>query len=142
MPRITKYSRWQAQPKENFFSQIWNWFLSFDKFTRTFIVSGMLILIAVPGIVAQQTGFFTHAGGSVFTTCVAPPPGFSQEQLDMISQSRKVNWCRTLAQNIIPAAQDTPIPQDAPSSDNNIFSGVISGVEQFFLMLRKMFVGY
>lgn len=143
MPSMTKYSNFKTSSQGNLFSNIWDWFFALDKLTRMYVITGILIMIAVPSIVAEQTGFFTHAGSSVFTTCVEPPAGFSQQELDMMSQSRKVNWCRTLAQNITQQTlQNTADSTDTQSLGGTIFSPLSNALSRLFQSIRKLLLGY
>ncbi|MDE2590206.1 MAG: hypothetical protein KGL95_11170 [Patescibacteria group bacterium] len=136
----------KGNPFSNMFSNLSNWFFSFDKFTRVSIVTGVVIILCVPAIIGQETGFFSHAGNSLFTTCVEPPPGFDEQELQMMSQSRKVNWCRTLAQaQTNPqgnSAQDSGDQGNNQPTNNTIFFPVVTAFQQFYLTIRKLLLGY
>jgi hypothetical protein len=51
----------QEIPRESNFHKLRNWFNKFDKFTKAFLVTMLLILMAIPIILTQKTNLFSRA---------------------------------------------------------------------------------
>jgi hypothetical protein len=53
-------------PKEFFLNRVWNWFSKFDMFVRLYIATMLLIILAIPIMVTQQTNRSSHAAGNSY----------------------------------------------------------------------------
>lgn len=145
MARILTFSSRQRRPKDSLGDKLhglWDSFLSLDFFTRTAVIIGLLIAITVPVIVGEQTGFFSHAASGIFSNCIVPPPNFSQQDLQLLSQTRKVNWCNTLAQNTTVATTAQQDVAQAGQSGSDATTGFFSPIIQFLLKIRLLFIGH
>ena len=130
-------------PKENFIDKLKSLWLDTDTFTKLTVIIGVIFALVTPVFIAQKTGLFIHAGSSVYSTCINPPAGFDQQELDLLSQTKHINWCKTLAQNFSEgqnASQESLHATPTPVVSNPI-SIMSEKVQIFLLSVRKLFTG-
>lgn len=126
MPKILS-ARSHKLKKENFLQTLWGDFLALDIFTRLFIVTFLLLILATPFIIANYQVFNARGeSDSQKLKSIAQIEEFHRRFVDLSSSTAKV--------------ADNPIPTQKPTHPlETIPNFVVSGINYLLRLFSALF---